>query len=103
MIQPELVLSAEERELVKHYGLEEQVLTSKKLVGLFGSALEGDAMVTVGQLLRGDSFKCKSLEEVISYRTKLIEACKNLKIFLEVARTFGGVEAIDIDALLDDG
>lgn len=43
-----------------------------------------------------------NVEEVINYRNKLIEACKNLRIFLEVAETFEGTEVIDIDALLSE-
>ncbi|MFL0805557.1 MAG: hypothetical protein K6L81_17720 [Agarilytica sp.] len=101
-LHPELVLSDHERKLIKHYGLQKQQLASKKIVSMFGNPLETETSINVEELWNGDSYKCKSLEEVINYRNKLIEACKNLKVFLDVAETFEGVEEIDIDALLSE-
>ena len=101
-LHPELVLSDNERKLIKHYGLQTQQLASKKRVSMFGNPSETETTINVEELWNGDSYKCKSLEEVIDYRNKLIEACKNLRVFLAVAETFEGTEVIDIDALLSE-
>ena len=99
-IYPELVLTEREKKLIKHYGLQKQQLASKKMVSMFGNPLDSELSINVEDLWNGDSYKCKSLDEVIDYRSKLIEACKNLRIFLEVAESFEGVEEIDIDSLV---
>jgi hypothetical protein len=40
---------------------------------------------------------------VIAYRDSLIDGCRNLKAYLDVARSFGGEVVIDIDELVQRG
>jgi len=101
-IYPELVLTEHEKSLIEHYHLQMQPLASKKMVSMFGNPLDTELTISVEDLRKGDSYKCKSLAEVIGYRSRLIEACMNLRIFLKAAESFEGVEEIDIDALIND-
>lgn len=96
-------LTPEEQELVRHYKLEGSVVLRKKTRNIWGQLTDVEVSVFVRNLLSGDSFKCKSLDEVISYRESLISACRNLKAYLNVARTFDNEEIIDIDALVAAG
>jgi hypothetical protein len=96
-------LTPEEQELIRHYKLEGSVVLKKKAKNIWGQVTDTEVSVLVKNLLSGDSFKCKSLDEVISYRESLISACRNLKSYLDVARTFDKEEIIDIDAMLASG
>jgi hypothetical protein len=96
-------LTPQEQELIRHYKLEGTVVLKKKAKNIWGQVTDVEVSVLVKNLLSGDSFKCKSLDEVISYRESLISACRNLKSYLDVARTFDNEEIIDIDALLASG
>lgn len=99
-VTPELILTDEERELIAHYKMQKQVLFSKKAISILGNPTDDLINVTVDGLLNGDSYKCKSLDEVITYKNSLIEACQNLKVFLDVARSFSGEESYDIDEMV---
>jgi len=95
-VQAQVELSDEERNLIQHYKLEKEVVLSKKLIGFWGQPLDVSVSVTVQKLMQGDTYKCKDLNEVIGYRDSLMEACKTLKGYLEVARSFGGEEVVEI-------
>ncbi len=73
-VRPEIELSEEERELIRHYKLQHQILLSRKLTNIFGKVSNNEVSVTVDQLLGGDVYKCKDLDEVISYTDSLVEA-----------------------------
>ena len=101
-ITPNLFLTDEEIDLINHYKLQKQVLYSKKTLSILGNPTENEISVSVEGLMKGDSFKCKSLEEVISYKNSLIEACQNLKLFIDAARSFTGDEEYDIDEMITE-
>jgi hypothetical protein len=88
-------LESQEAELVKHYKLDNEILLQRKLVNIWGQPTDQLIDVRVKQLLAGQSFKCKSLDEVISYSDGLKSACETLKAYLEVARHFGGQETFE--------
>jgi len=88
-------LSYEEKELIKHYKLEKEILFRKRMV-FWGEPTDTFIDVKVIDLLAGETYKCKSLEEVMNYSSSLKEACETLKIYLEAAKTFGGQEVIEI-------
>jgi len=98
-----VTLTPEEEQLVRHYKLEGEILLKKKMKNIWGQLTDNEVSVLVRNLLNGDSFKCKDLPEVIAYRDSLIAASKSLKSYLEIARTFGGEEVIDIDQLTTGG
>jgi len=89
-------LTDEERQLVNHYRMENEVLLQKAMVNIWGQPTDTKLDIRVKQLLNGDSFQCKDLGEVISYSDSLKSACDALKSYLQVARTFGGEEVINI-------
>ena len=66
------------------------------MVNIWGQPTDYLIDVKVMNLLSGQSYKCKSLAEVISYSESLKEACETLKTYLEVAKSFGGQEVIEI-------
>lgn len=94
-VQGHVQLTTEEAELVKHYGLEKEIVAHKPL-RILGRETGQAIQVSVRNLVAGDVFKAKDLSEVIGHTENLVEACKNLKTYIEVARTFGGQEVIDI-------
>lgn len=50
--------------------------------------------ISVESLEKGQHIECKSLEELLSAEDQLLEACKHLKEFLDVAATFDGREVV---------
>jgi hypothetical protein len=96
-VKAQAQLTEEERQLIQHYKMENEVLLSKKLVNIWGQPTDHDVKVSVRQLVTGEGYKCKDLGEVISYSDSLKSACSTLKAYLDVARGFGGQETFDID------
>ena len=92
----EVELTDVERELIRRYNLDTEVLLAKPLNNLFGEPTDVTMDITIRDLLRGETYRCKDLSEVIAYSENLVEACDNLKTYLEVASNFGGQEIIDI-------
>jgi hypothetical protein len=88
-------LSQEESSLIDHYKLRDTVLFSKKMVFL-GQVTDKEVQVRVRDLLSGEAYKCKDLSEVIAYSDSVQSACETLKGYLEVARSFGGEQVVEI-------
>lgn len=95
-VRGQIQLTAEEQKLVQHYKLENEVILSKKMINIWGQPTDHTVEVRVKQLLNGEAYKCKDLNEVISYSESLKSACGTLKSYLEVAREFGGEETYEI-------
>lgn len=54
--------------------------------------------ITIASLERGHHVECKSMEELLDAEETLIDACKNVKSYLDTAATFDGREVlIDFD------
>jgi len=54
--------------------------------------------ITIASLERGHHVECKSMEELLDAEESLIDACKNVKAYLDTAATFDGREVlIDFD------
>ena len=94
-VRGQVQLTTEEAELVRHYKLDNEVLASKPL-RILGADTGRVIQITVSTLISGTTHKAQSLGEVEGYAESLVSACKNLKSYLAVARTFGGQEVIDI-------
>jgi hypothetical protein len=62
----------------------------------FGHALLGamNLNITVESLGRGHHIECKSLEEMVACENALIESCKSVREFLDIAATFDGREMV---------
>lgn len=50
--------------------------------------------ITVNSLQKGQHIECKSLDELLGAETAVIEACKNLRVYLDTAATFDGREVL---------
>lgn len=50
--------------------------------------------ITVDSLMRGQHIECKDLNELIGAEEAIVEACKNISGYLEVAETFDGRELV---------
>jgi hypothetical protein len=50
--------------------------------------------VTVDGLMSGQHIECKDLDELLGAEAAILNACKNLKAYLETAQTFDGREEV---------
>lgn len=50
--------------------------------------------VTVNNLINGQHIECKDLDELLGAEAAIVEACKNLKAYIETALTFDGREEL---------
>lgn len=89
-------MSEEATNLIRHYKLHNEILFQKKMVSIWGQPTEHMIDVRVKHLLNGQSFSCKSLDEVIGYSESVKNTCEVLISYLKVASSFGGKEIIEI-------
>jgi hypothetical protein len=94
-VRSSVQLSQEESSLIDHYRLRDAVLFSKRVTFL-GQVTDKEVEVRVRDLLSGEAYKCKDLSEVIAYSDSVKSACETLKGYLEVARSFGGEEIVEV-------
>jgi hypothetical protein len=67
----------------------------KSARGLASAAMMVLALrVTVNNLMSGQHIECKDLDELLGAEAAIIEACQNLKAYLETALTFDGREEL---------
>jgi hypothetical protein len=50
--------------------------------------------VTVDSLVTGEHIECKDLDELLGAEGAIMDACKNLKAYLDTAQTFDGREEV---------
>lgn len=63
--------------------------------GLTSLALASMSLnITIESLQRGQHIECKTMEELLDAEERLLEACKNLKSYLDIAATFDGREVL---------
>lgn len=87
-------LTNEERELIKRYKADSEVLLKKEVKIL----LTGKSIVlnlTIGSLISGQNFKCKDIAEILEYEKNVKESCEAFKNYIEVMKNFGGEEIIE--------
>ena len=54
--------------------------------------------ISIASLQRGQHVECKSLDELLGAEEAIMEACRNLKVYLDTAATFDGREfLVDFD------
>jgi hypothetical protein len=94
-VRAQVQLTEDEKQLIQHYKLDNEILFQKKLVNIWGQVTDQFIDVRVKNLLAGQSYKCKSLDEVIGYSESLKSSCETLKSYLEVAKSFGGQEVVE--------
>lgn len=90
-LEAKAILTAEEQELVKKYKANKYVLfDSKEQSHLGGFINVGPISYTINDLILGVKDKVKDVSLLIQKEQVLVEACKNLKITLDVMKSFGG-------------
>jgi hypothetical protein len=116
-------LTDEEKALIKKYGLGKEVIYNsekskrhleatqgalampgagsllKAGIGLAMAALSLN--ITIESLTKGHHIECKDLDELLATEQAIMEACRNIKVYLDTAVTFDGREVvIDFDKAL---
>ncbi len=107
-------LDGEEQALVAKYKLQKEIVyqnskaeqnmaeaQSGSMTGLGGMLMDKilKRSFTIGNLVDGQHIECKDLAEVLVAEDQVETACKNIKKYLELAKTFDGSEVvIDIAA-----
>ena len=67
----------------------------KNARGLASAAMMALSLrVTVDSLMSGQHIECKELDELLGAEAAILDACKNLKAYLETALTFDGREEV---------
>ncbi len=84
-----LVLTPEEAQLVEQYKLAEYPLTWRTFQG---TQVAGD---TIGSLVKCSSQTLTDVTTLVSNENTIKDACDNLPMLFEIARTFGGEETIE--------
>jgi len=92
-LSAQVELTNEETELVRRYQASSEVLLSRK-------DWLGESLLTIGSLVRGQTFKVSNISEILAYEESVIEGCRTFKTYLEVMSGFGGTETIEF-ALVD--
>ncbi len=97
-------VTEEEATLIRENSLGKHIVTYHDKGGVaegFFSALMKmirDTRMTVDTFVRGTTFTCKDVTELIEIEDETRGAALTLRTILEIARTFGGEEVIDVDA-----
>lgn len=91
-LQAQVQLNQEESELIKKYKVHKEVLLSKE-VSLLGNKFTVD--IRIGSLVDGQSFKCKDIAQILETEENVKEACKALKNYILVMKSFGGQETFE--------
>ncbi len=87
-------LTDEERELVKKYKANKEVLLQKEIKIPFTTKIIL-LSINIGGLMQGQTFKCKDIADILEYETNVKEACETFKNYIEVMKNFGGEEVIE--------
>lgn len=91
----QLVLTSAETKLVHRYKFAEVPLGTWVFQGT------EVPITSVGEAMAGKTMNWPSVVELVSREREIKDACRSLKLLLEVAKSFGGEEVFDIT--LDDG
>jgi hypothetical protein len=94
-VKAQVELVNEEKKLIEHYSLGNEILFQRKMTNIWGQPTDHLIDVRVRDLIAGLSYKCKSLDEMISYSECLKTACETLKRYLVIANSFGGKEIFE--------
>ena len=108
-------LSPEEEANVKKYGLGSQALYNSANTKSYLDKAQGSGMlgavanlalakmslsITVNSLTKGQHVECKDLEELLGAEQAIMDSCKMIRQYIDVAQTFDGREIIvDIEKM----
>ncbi len=93
-LQAKTQLTPEEAEIVKRYKADKEVLLNKEIkIPFTGRSMKFD--LKIEDLVRGQTFKCTDVTDIIETEKNVKEACENFKNYLHVMKDFGGEEIIE--------
>jgi len=95
-LRAKVELTNDESELVRKYKVEKEVLLKKQVRLLFTDRVV-DIHLTIATLVAGESFKCGDIGEILEYEQNIKESCKVFKEYIEMMRSFGGVEIVEFN------
>lgn len=98
-VKVRLIPTDEERNLINHYKLANEVVTISNKKSAWTGRLKD---VKIKDVVDGTTFKAKDLGEVIGYTETVVAISENLMQYLEVARKFGGEEILEVHLPKDD-
>ena len=89
-------LTDEERELVRKYKADKEILMKKEVkIPFTGRSLVLN--ITIGSLMMGQTFNCNDIAEILEYDKIVRESCESFKNYIEVMGSFGGEEVIEFE------
>ncbi|MCB5261671.1 MAG: hypothetical protein LHW64_08515 [Candidatus Cloacimonetes bacterium] len=91
-LKAQVELTSEEAELIKKYKAHKEVLLSKE-VSLLGNKFNID--IKIADLVDGQAFKCKDIAQILETEDNVKEACKSMKNYIMVMKSFGGQETYE--------
>ena len=91
-LEAKVDLTQEEADLVKRYKADKAALM-QKVVSVFGREISFD--LKVDDLVKGQSFSCNDIGDILETESNVKEACETFKTYLEVMKSFGGRETIE--------
>ena len=96
-LRAQVQLTKEEADLVNKYRAGGEVLMLKKTKTILGMEVEQAVpqRLTIQHLVDGQTFKCKSISEILSYEADVKESCGSFKVYLEMMKNFGGQEVVE--------
>lgn len=101
-------VSAEEQALINENSLDPIVLVyhqkTEDAPGFFAALMRmlKDTRMTVKTFVRGTTFTCKDVVELLHIEDQSKYMALELRAILECAATFGGEEVIDVDAAFEE-
>lgn len=95
VLEAKVILTTEEKELVKKYKANKYILfDSEQKNYLNGLVTMGPITYTIADLIIGTKDKVKEISVLLEKEEVLITACNNLKVLLDIMKSFGGEKRI---------
>lgn len=91
-LKAQVELTSEEAELIKKYKAHKEVLLSKEM-NLLGNKF--DIAIKIADLVDGQAFKCKDIAQILETEENVKEACKSMKNYIMVMKSFGGQDTYE--------
>jgi len=85
-------LTDEEEKLIKKYNTNQETLFVGK-VNILG--IELNVRITIDNLVKGHTFKCSNIAEIVRYEAIVRDSCGTFKNYLEVMKDFGGEDVFE--------
>ena len=89
LLKVKVILTDEEVKLINRYCVHKEVLLKKEVWSGY----------TIGNLVKGQSFKEAKIAQIIAIEEAVKEGCKTFKAYIEIMKQFGGTEMIEYEVI----